>query len=487
MRTARRHAVLASAALAACLLGAAPALAGPPNDKRSDAERLATLPAAVVGTTQGARREKSDPAPACATADRTVWYRVDVARATSFVVRLHALGRLDAVVAVYRRDRSHLTSVTCKETDGNGRAVIAFYGHKRNSFLVLVGERSGSPSGTFRLQVVAAERQPRPPGTALTGGIARSTVDAVLDQADAWSVSMQKGSTYRINLTSPRRCLSLSIYRPGVYSFRRVKPVQYFECGGYTTFTPGPDGGGTYSLVVGAEEGPPALQPYRLEFAPAGVDDTGPGASLENGEVVRNSLFGRGLDVVDLYNFDVAKPNELTSLVLRARPNVGFDMLLLRDTGRRVDCACGSSGALRLREHLRAGHYFVAVRSRAKSGGRYRLQLLIRSVTTTSVLVSGSRFAEAPPGTSVSLTVHVTSAERGGPVRIQIDRLDPLAGWQFSALFRTRVGASGFTTTMWTPPSVGYWRVHASFVGTPFASFSESRSARLYVSKPLGP
>jgi hypothetical protein len=473
-------------ALAASMLAAAPALGAPPNDSRSEAARVGKLPAAVVGTTEGASRERAEPIPACATAHRTVWYRLDVPRTTSFVVRMHAREPLDAVVAVYRIDRSQLTSVTCEQTDGKGRAVLAFYGRKSTSFLILVGERSSSGSGKFALQVVAAERQPRPPGQPLAGGSARSTVDAVLDRADAWSVDMRRGTTYRINLTSPHRCLSLAVYRPGTYSFRRVDPVWYRECGGYTTFTPGPDGGGRYSLVVEAEDGPPALQPYRLQFAPAGLDDTAPGASLENGEVVRNSLFGRGLDVVDLYRFDVAKPNELTNIVLRARPNVGFDLLVLTDTGRRVACACGDSGALRLHERLRPGHYFAVVRSREKSGGSYQLQLLIRTITTTSVLISGSRFAQAPPGTAVTLGVNVTSAERGGPVRLQFDRLDPLAGWQFSTLFGVRVGPSGSTTATWTPPTVGHWRVRAVFVGTPFASFSESPRANLYVANPLG-
>jgi hypothetical protein len=333
--------------------------------------------------------------------------------------------------------------------------------------------------------VAAAASQPRPPGAARPADGTRSSVDPILDAADAWALPMESGRTYRINLTTPRGCVSLAIYRPRTYRFSLAKPVHYRECGGYSVFTPGPDGGGVYSLVVHAEGNTPVRLMYRLQAAPAGADDGAPGLALGNGRSIAGSIFGRGVDIVDLYRFTVPRPNELTSIDLQQPPNVGLDLVLMRDTGERVACACGTRGRQVLREHLSPGHYDVAVRSRAKSGGRYRLQLLIRDVTTTSLSVSGSRFVELAPGASVPFAVFVTSASHGGPVRLQIDRFDPLSGWHFSTLVRSSVTPTGAATVAWTPPFVGHWRARARFTGTPFSSFSESGWVRVYVAEPL--
>jgi hypothetical protein len=152
--------------------------------------------------------------------------------------------------------------------------------------------------------------------------------------------------------------------------------------------------------------------------------------------------------------------------------------------GRRV--AGAVDGRQVLREHLRVGHYFVAVRSHDRSSGRYRLKVLIRDITTTSISAAGSRFLEVTPGVSVPITVRVTSANLGGRVVVEIDRHDPFAGWQFSSVSGNRVGSSGFLTLPWTPQSVGNWRIRARFVGSPFSAFSESGYVRIHVAEPLG-
>ena len=95
-------------------------------------------------------------------------------------------------------------------------------------------------------------------------------------------------------------------------------------------------------------------------------------------------------------------------------------------------------------------------------------------MTTTSISVGGTRSAEATPGRSVPLRVDVTSASHGGVVQIEIDRLEPLIGWQFSEVQKGNVSSGGMFTLNWTPPSVGNWRARARFLGTPYSSFSES-------------
>jgi hypothetical protein len=62
-----------------------------------------------------------------------------------------------------------------------------------------------------------------------------------------------------------------------------------------------------------------------------------------------------------------------------------------------------------------------------------------------------------------------------GVIEIQIDRFDPLDGWQFSKLVRVPVGSS-FT---WTPPAEGKWRIRATYRGSETAS--PSRSGYVFV------
>ena len=170
-------------------------------------------------------------------------------------------------------------------------------------------------------------------------------MDPVLDNADAWSVPMERGTTYRINLTTPSHCLALEIYRPGTYSFRLAKPVRSSSCGGYVVFTPGLDGGGLYSLVVRAAGTTPAVYAYHLQTAPYELDDGAPGIELTSGEWVTGALDGHGVDVVDLYHFTVPRPNQQTKIDLEQKPDVGFDLVVLHEDGGRVDVRLRRAGA----------------------------------------------------------------------------------------------------------------------------------------------
>ena len=309
-------------------------------------------------------------------------------------------------------------------------------------------------------------------------------MNPVLDNADAWSVQMARGTSYRINLATPSHCLDLDIYRPGTYAFRLAEPVRSSACGGYVVFTPGLDGGGLYSLVVRAEGATPAEYPYHLQSAAYELDDWAPGIELTSGEWAYGALDGRGVDLVDLYHFTVPRPHQLTRIDLEQKPSVGFDLVVLHEDGGRVACACDTQGRQVLRQSLAPGRYFVAVRSRHKAGGGYRLQVVTRDVTTTSISVNGQQFDEAPAAASVPLSVYVTSASHGGPHPGRDRRLDPLFGWQFSSVLKGNVNSGGTFVANWTPPWVGYWRARATH-RTEFSNFSESDYVRVHVVKPL--
>jgi hypothetical protein len=110
------------------------------------------------------------------------------------------------------------------------------------------------------------------------------------------------------------------------------------------------------------------------------------------------------------------------------------------------------------------------------------LALRLRDVTSTTVLVSGSRSAEVTPGAAVSISCLVSPAVSGGRVELQIDRFDTLTGWQFTRVIRVSVGAA----VSWRPPAPGRWRIRARFLGTSAASPSRSGYAYLNVARPIG-
>src|SRR4051794_13062832 len=256
VRRARRAllAVLGAFLLAAL---AAPALAdAPSNDNRADAAKL-TPPAHVSGTTQDATVESDEPSSGCGLGDKnSVWYGFDSPGERRALVQLHAAGDLDAVVSVYRRTRSQTSVINCDATDKDGNAGVSFRAAKDQSYLVRVAQRSNSVSGTFTLDVLLPEAPPTPPGKPLPARGVISTLDRLVDQADAWAVDLRQGRSYRINLASrtENACPSLDLFPPGTTSFEDASPVASSRCS-YRLFTPGAGAGGTYSIRVSADQG----------------------------------------------------------------------------------------------------------------------------------------------------------------------------------------------------------------------------------------
>jgi hypothetical protein len=458
------------------------AAARPGNDNRADAQPVSP-PTQVEGTTAGSTLEKLDPAD-CGKLDGTVWYGLLVPGSGRFVVRLQAGGNLDASVAVYRQVRSRLDRVGCDMTDDKGRAATSFQAEGGGTYLVMVGQRLNSEPGTFKLTVFQAQPPATPPGKPLPAAGVRSQVDRLGKTDEAWSVQMQAGTSYRINLVSfSGACLGLTLFASGNTSFDDPDGSDY--CEGYSTFTPGPDGGGRYSILITADDnGDFTPQRYRLQVAQAQADDIGPGVPIRNTETRRGRLSGLGIDGVDLYRFDVVRTSDVT-LALHTGPKAQFDLDVRTDTGRRVRCICDQTGGAKFRKTLAPGRYSVAVRTQGHSGGRYRLSLLIRGITSTDVLAAGSHDSTVSPGSPVPITASVSGGQTGGFVEVQIDRLDPLSGWEFLRLYRVPVSGGGASVS-WTPPAVGHYRVRATFLGTGTESPSRSRYANLLVAAPLG-
>ena len=459
-------------ALAYLMPGAAFA-APPPNDQRSSAQAI-VLPASVAGTTTDSTLEPDEP-PGCAPLRGSVYYELQAPRRDRIVVRLNAAGALDGTVDVFRRTRSQLEPLGCESTDRRGEAALEFRSVQGAIYVIRVGQRANSQAGSFRLDVFTPAPPPRGPGALLRARGAGGTLDSLQDTQDVWSLRMRAGTTYRLNLTA-RTCMSLQIYAPGTQDFESASPEQSSGCDGYVLFTPEAGESGRYSLLVTARPRRRGEQRYHLQAAPAGADDTAPGLPLPNLRPVRGALRGNAVDAVDLYRFSIGRRS---ALELSLNSDGDMSLLLLDDRGQR------RGGGTEISRRIAPGRYFVAVRTRSGAVGRYTLRRIARTITSTSVTIDGERSATAPPGRTVRIGVEVAPGA-SGPVRVRIERFDPLAGWQFFREVRTGA-AGGSAGVPFTPPTEGRWRARASFVGTRIAAPSESGYAELLVAPPLAP
>ena len=103
-------------------------------------------------------------------------------------------------------------------------------------------------------------------------------------------------------------------------------------------------------------------QNYRLQVAPATVDDGAPGIPLRNGETARGSLNPRTIDVRDVYRF--ASPNRsMLTAELRNAPDDRFDLMLLTTTSHRLNARRPGRAGQFCTGSSTAGRYYVVVRS----------------------------------------------------------------------------------------------------------------------------
>jgi Tol biopolymer transport system component len=309
------------------------------------------------------------------------------------------------------------------------------------------------------------EPPPSPPGRTLPGNGVADRVDGLYDVADAWSVRMRAGVTYRINLSPRRACASIRVFPPRTRAFATGTAVAFRQCGGYFTYTPGPKRGGVYSLLVSAPAGSETIVNYHLQAAAAGVDDVGPGIHLAgHGERASGSLFASGIDVEDLYSFDVARRSAVR-VDLRSTARLGLQLTTVE--GEPV--AEARAGAL-LRKTLVPGSYVLAVVAPPRVGGRYELSTLVRAVTKTTLTADRRRKLSVPVGTAVELATSTSPSPGGGRVMLRLDYLDPRSGWVFRQSWTAVPGG----TLSFVPPHIGTWRVRASFFGTLTSSPSRS-------------
>jgi hypothetical protein len=460
--------VLASAAFWPAFGSAAEAPPpAPANDNQASAQPLHGLPATLAGTTVGATRETSEAESNCGIATTSsVWYTLRTPAAERVAVDLAAGGALDGTIDVYHTVRSQLQSLGCQRTDSQGRASLSFPASKNGVYLIRVAALSGSQLAPFTLDVFLPTPALNPPGRPLAGGGASGQVDRIQNINAAYSVSMRAGVSYLINLANRTKgaCVSAALFAPATRSFEEATPLLHIGCGGYRLFTPPAGGSGRYSLELTPRLSRTGVQRFHLQVAVAGAAETAPGLALGNYARARGHLNGSGVQVLRLYRLDVGSHSNLT-LKLKAPDTADFNLQLRGQNGNVIECQCGSSGSQLLQHQLARGRYYAVVSVRDASAGSFTLTRESRTITTTAISFSA---AHARPGQHLAINVAITPG-LSGPVTVQIERFDPVFGWQFYRQL-SAFAPGGRASLAFVPPAVGRWRAKASFAGSRTAS-----------------
>jgi hypothetical protein len=429
------------------------ALAVTPVNDDFDAAIQLPVPAKVTGTTEGATYADDDP-DLCSDAYAPVWYSLKPAESGRVAVRLTVRGRADAVVAVFRQDRSKVAPLGCDISNAAGVAGVPFDATRGDTYVIAVAAPWSDAGGEFALESF------RVPAVRFPGiRVSRDrdvALDPLLQPAAAASVQLRGGTTYRIAATAKNACVHASLLRrPDANAGALVTSE---GCSGYLAYTPRT--GGRLPLLVSVPEGRPAT--VHIAIRAAEQDDLAPGITLSDGSVHHGALSTRSADAVDMYSFRVAATADAT---VSLRGTLSTDVLLFDARGKALGCACDGRRAADIVKRVGPGTYLAVVRARPGESGRYGITLRLREPTTTVVRMGA--------GGALQVSARVRPAPAGGRLVLELDRFDPLSGWQFAAS-TTHVARPDGTTVFSLRPAVGSWRVRVHYGGTLSASPSDS-------------
>ena len=472
-------ALLATMLLAAAACGetsapaATPPVSAPANDTLAGAQAIHTLPASINGTTVGATTEAGERESSCGVpTGPSVWYSLRLPSAQRVGLDLAAGGELDATIDVYHAVRSQLTSVGCQQTEGHGKATFTFKAAKNGLYEIKVAALQSSQLASFSLEVFLPTPAVQPPGAPLPAGGVNGQVDRIQDINAAYSVTLHSGVSYMVSLANETAggCVSGGLFAPGTSSFGGEEEegapagLLRIQCGGYRLFTPGPGEGGRYSFEITPRLSHRGIQRFHLQIAPANPAETAPGLSLGNYANARGYLSGRSVQVLRLYRMEVTSHSNLT-LKLSAPQSAEFKLQLRNQNGSMIECDCEGNGSQTLTHQLRPGTYYAVVAVRNGSSGSFTLERESRTITSTSISFSSTK---AAPGEGLDVDVKVTPAE-SGPVSVEIERFDPVFGWQFYREEQA-FASGGLASIPFTAPAVGSWRAKANYSGSRTAS-----------------
>ncbi len=184
-----------------------------------------------------------------------------------------------------------------------------------------------------------------------------------------------------------------------------------------------------------------------------------------------------------LFRFEVTQHSDLV-LFLEAAYNAPFDLKLLDDRGRYLQCNCGSTGEETIRRQIHPGRYFVVVQAEGFGCGPvHPVPRVAADHARERDASTAPGYAQVSPGTAMQIAAHVTPAV-GGPVTIEVDSFDPVEHWQFYRDYHV-VAVNGLAQIPFVAPHVGRWRATVSFDGTRTASPATSGFSQALVAGPL--
>jgi hypothetical protein len=477
--------VLAAGAFGEGTAGPSSGPPAPANDTLAGAQAIHNLPATINGTTIGAGTEAGERESACnVSTTNSVWYSVRPGSAHRIALDLAAGGALDATVDVYHAVRSQLIAVGCQQTESKGKASFSFAAAKNGLYDIRVAAITGSQLAPFTLEVFMPTPAVGPPGPTLPAAGASGQVDRIQNINAAYSFTMHAGVSYLISLANVTHgaCVSGALFAPGTSSFggeeeeEQSSALVHIHCGGYRLFTPAAGAGGRYSFDITPRLSRRGVQRFHLQVAPAGPAETAPGLTLANYGHAHGYLDARGARVLRLYRMEVESHSNLT-LKLTAPESANFRLQLRNQNGDVIECDCEGSGSQTLTHQLQPGTYYAVVSVRGNTSGNFTLVRESRTITSTSVSFSA---AKAAPGEGLAIEARVSPAE-SGPVAVEIDRFDPVFGWQFYREVHAFV-SGGLASIPFTPPAVGRWRAKATYEGSRTASPSAVGFTYLLVS-----
>ena len=201
--------------------------------------------------------------------------------------------------------------------------------------------------------------------------------------------------------------------------------------------------------MVNARDDLRGPQRYHLQVAPTSPDDVAPGVLISNFARVRGDLDGSGIDVLDLYRFNVTANSRLF-LKLQARRRSAFDLLLIDPLGNKLRCACGGSGDQSIVKDLPRGNYYVGVRARHQTRGGYRLLRASRTITHTGLTLAA---ATLDPHTAQQFSISVSPVVTG-PVSIVLESSTRSRAGSTCARCGRRRSAARPRSRSWPPASV---------------------------------
>jgi hypothetical protein len=428
----------------------------PVNDDITTATAF-PVPGKVIGTTEGATYSDSDP-ELCSDAYAPVWYSLKPARSGRVAIRLTVKGQVDAIVAVFRQERSKLVDLGCDVSGASGVAGVPFDATAGTAYVIAVAAPWSATAGEFTLDSSLV-----PPVTFPGQHVAQHIdlrLDPLLRPSAALSVPARAGTTYRIDATAPSSCVHVELLRTAVVDSDVL--AESDGCSGYLVFTPTPGSSRIAPLLVSLPEGTAAT--VHVAVRPVQNDDLAPGAALLTAKVVHGRLAAHQADAVDIYNFRVLARSDAT---LELRGAVHSDLLLFDQKGNQIACACDGTSHATLVHSLDPGVYLAAVRARPGETGAYTILLRLRQPTSTTVTLAATDLTS-----QLAVFAGINPTDFAGRVTLELQRFDPLSKWQPVATVDHAV-ANGHTTFTLVPRQ-GAWRVRAIYRGTLSASPSVS-------------